>query len=383
MASYEKTDFSKTRTALATVVRVQGSSYRSVGARMLMTEDGQWTGSISGGCLEGDALRKARKAIRSESPMVVRYDTMDDENNSFGLGLGCNGIIDILIEPINPTKDNNPVALLKDLAEITESARMATLIMADASNDLKPGMRYFILPGSEPQSDFINTSIEGPVAEALEKAEMSGVQLVNHPGGSVEVFMELIPPPIHLVIYGAGFDARPLAKLASYLGWNVTVTDECVAHLLPVFFPDASLKFCERNKSNKEIQLHDYTAAVIMSHGYDYDLAALKSLLPSKVPYIGLLGPKKRFEKMQKTLGAEIKPKDLNRVHNPIGLDIGAETPEEIAFAIISEIKARFNYRSGGFLKYRTGPIHQRDAESDQVFKHIYLSGGNSKSRSL
>ena len=196
-------------------------------------------------------------------------------------------------------------------------------------------------------------------------------------GKAVEVFTELIQPSTSLILFGGGFDARPVTQLAKSLGWEVTVTDECVAHIAPLFFPNADkLSLCQRDFIDRDFVITPYTACVLMSHNYTYDRDVLRKLLRTETPYIGILGPRKRFDKMLVEFEKEgliLTPEDFHRIHSPIGLDIGAEAPDEIAVSIVSEIQGKFTNRSGGFLKYRQGPIHQRDAVSDQVFKQVYL----------
>src|SRR5688500_7716544 len=159
-------------------------------------------------------------------------------------------------------------------------------------------------------------------------------------------------------------------------------TDVCVAHIAPVFFPSADkLSLCQREFIDRDFEITPYTACVLMSHNYEYDRDVLKKLLRSASPYIGILGPRKRFDKMVEEFtaqGIRLSGDDLHRIHSPIGLDIGAEAPDEIALSIISEIQGKFANRSGGFLKYRNAPIHHRDAKSDQVFKQVYIDGGTS-----
>jgi len=161
----------------------------------------------------------------------------------------------------------------------------------------------------------------------------------------------------------------------------VTVTDECVSHIAPVFFPAADkLLLCQRDFIDRDFNITPYTACILMSHSYDYDRDVLKKIIHSPTPYIGILGPRKRFEKMKEefsSIGINLTEKDLHRIHSPIGLDIGAEAPDEIAVSIIAEIQSKFSDRSGGFLKYNPGPIHQRDLKSNEVFKQVYL--GNEK----
>jgi xanthine/CO dehydrogenase XdhC/CoxF family maturation factor len=185
------------------------------------------------------------------------------------------------------------------------------------------------------------------------------------PDGLAEIFLERINPDIELIIFGAGFDVVPVLKLASELGWQVTVTEDCIAHLAPKRFSAATcIIYAERDAVLDKINITDRTAAVLMSHNYKYDIAVLEALLSTDIPYIGILGPLKRFEKMKDEYmksGKIFSDSKLNQVHAPIGLDIGAETPDEIALSIISEIKAFFTHRPGSFLKNKKTPIHHRD----------------------
>lgn len=353
---FEQIDFSKRKAALATVVWVEGSSYRRPGARMLITDDGRWEGAISGGCLEGDALRKARQVMLDGDPIVVTYDTMDDGANSFGVGLGCNGIIDILIEPIDPTDSHNPVELLREFTQKRDVRVLATVLRSDATTGLMPSNRFVLTDQSASlipdwlQADMQNVFVTGKPLTQTYAVE----------SGSAELFIERIDPGIELVIFGAGYDVIPVAKLARDLGWQVTVTDDCVAHLAPKRFPVATcVLFADRQAVLDKITITDRTAAVLMSHNFNYDRAVLESLLATDVPYIGMLGPRKRFDKMQDEFakdGLHFSETTLERVHAPIGLDLGAETPDEIALSILAEIKAFFTKRSGAFLREKSGP---------------------------
>lgn len=363
--------------ALATVVRVRGSSYRSPGARMLIRKDGRWTGSISGGCLEGDALRKARKIMADKQPMLITYDTMDDENNNLGVGLGCNGIIDVLLEPV--TESNNAIVRLKNLLTIDDITILATVFHSQ-TDTVNAGDQLYLDPSQNFKGninyDELSIPLKKEMLNAYKKRKPAVMSFLN---GSVEVFLEIIEPSIDLQIFGAGFDAKPVVEIAKALGWYVNVFDECIAHLAPVNFPLADkVSLCQRDASTEEIHIKPYTAVVLMSHSYDYDYAVLKKLLKTPVRYIGILGPKKRWDKMIVGLEKEgLSEIDHSRIHSPVGLDIGAETPEEIALSIITEIQAKFTQRSGGFLKYRNKPIHQRDGKDDQVFKQVFINPGS------
>lgn len=374
---YDKLDFSLRKAALATVVRVRGSSYRSPGARMLITDDGRWVGSISGGCLEGDALRKARHVMNTNTSMVITYDTREESNQNLGIGLGCNGVIDVFIEPLTPSSGKDGIiSLFQQISNTNRSCSVATII----SGEEHVGARVLMNENGETNSFINNTSLTKLIETESAKffhARKSGFTSIPFEQTALDVFIETFQPNISLIIFGGGFDARPVSALAKTLGWNVTVTDECVAHIAPVFFPSAdSLSLCNRTFIDRDFRITPFTACVLMSHNYEYDRDVLKKLLLSNTSYIGILGPRKRFDKMLiefKNEGIELAPSDFERIHSPIGIDIGAETPDEIALAIISEIQAKFAHRSGGFLKYRQGPIHNRDGKSDDIYTQIFL----------
>ena len=378
---FRKIDFTSRKAALATVVKVRGSSYRSPGARMLITDDGKWIGSISGGCLEGDALRKARQVMTDNRPMTVTYDTREESNQNLGIGLGCNGVIDVLIEPINISEENNPVSLFEKFISTKEPLTLATIFNAKAG----VGEKIIAHATGEIQSYFSNVILSKVVTNDLLElfnTKKSEAKTFTTADGETEVFMELVQPNVSLIIFGGGFDARPVSQLAKTLGWDVQVTDECVAHIAPLFFPTADkLSLCHRDFIDRDFEITPFTACVLMSHNYEYDRDVLKKLIKTDTPYIGILGPRKRFDKMLVEFSAQglpLQAEDIHRIHSPIGLDIGAETPDEIAVSIIAEIQGKFVNRSGGFLKYRNAPIHHRDTRSDQVFKQVYLANDTS-----
>jgi xanthine dehydrogenase accessory factor len=377
--AFNKIDFSQRKVALATVVKVRGSSYRSPGARMLITDDGKWVGSISGGCLEGDALRKARQVMSEKKSVAVTYDTREESNQNLGISLGCNGVIDVLIEPVIEADPTNTIKIFERLMTIEAPVAMATIFSEGRHQSEKLLLNVSGHPTVQFSDDFLNEKVQKDLNQLFE-TNKSGSKEYELDGEKIEVFLELIQPVVSLIIFGGGFDARPVSQLAKSLGWNITVTDECVAHLAPVFFPDADkLSLCQRDFIVRDFNITPYTACVLMSHNYEYDRYVLKKIIKSPAPYIGILGPRKRFDKMIEELKREnilLDGGELHRIHSPIGLDIGAETPDEIAVSIIAEIQGKFSNRSGGFLKYRNAPIHQRDSKSDQVFREVYL--GNS-----
>lgn len=376
--AYSKLDFSKNKSALATVVRVRGSSYRSPGARMLISDDGHWTGSISGGCLEGDALRKARKVIADQTPLCVTYDTREESNQNLGIGLGCNGMIDVLLEPLDPNADGNAVRFFESLNGIRQPVALATIFSGQGTGErLLISNAGDVLQSTVTRHE-IATVLHSNLLEVLTTGK-SEAREFNTASAEISFFVELIQPAIRLTLFGGGFDARPVSDLAKTIGWEVTVTDECVAHIAPAFFPNADqLSLCHREAVDREISVDSFTACVLMSHNYEYDRDILRKLLSTDTPYIGILGPRKRFDRMLEEFakeGIRLSDEDVHRIHSPVGMDIGAEAPDEIALAIVAEIQAKFSGRSGGYLKYRTGPIHAREAGGDQVFKQVYLNG--------
>ncbi len=377
--AFRKTDLNSRKVALATVVKVRGSSYRSPGARMLITDDGKWVGSISGGCLEGDALRKARQVMMDRAPLTVTYDTSEASNQNLGISLGCNGVIDVMIEPVNDDMPHDPLKLFERIISFEEPVALATMF----SNGNYQAEKFLLNSRAETLLSFSRAELNDLVRKDLMSVfvtKRSEAKDYTFEGKNLEVFVELIQQSISVMIFGGGFDARPVSALAKSLGWEVTVTDECVAHIAPLFFPTADkLSLCSREFIERDFKITPFTACVLMSHNYEYDRDVLKSILKSPAPYIGILGPRKRFDKMTAEFEDEnirLSSDDLHRIHSPIGLDIGAEAPDEIALSIVAEIQGKFSNRSGGFLKYRNAPIHRRDADTDQVFKQVYLSGG-------
>lgn len=344
------------KAALATVVKVEGSAYRRPGARMLIMEDGKWKGSVSGGCLEGDALKKARHVMNGQEVELITYDTREKGAHDLYLGLGCHGKIEILLEPLHSQDPDNPILSLRSFLEKDRQAVLATVIRG---RKFQPGLRYLWYAQDKLAADWEGFT-EG-FNKALEQGKSANF-LFEEEDEQTEIFFEYLNPGVELYIFGAGFDVVPVSEIAKVLGWKVFVYDNCVAHLAPRRIPEAnSLNFTDFCSIPKDFAPGRFSAALAMSHSYKFDANALQFLLDKNIPYVGLMGPRKRFEKMLEEFPALAAYKEGNRLHSPIGLDIGAETPEEIALSIISEIKTFFSGRSGQSLSERKVPIHEKN----------------------
>ncbi len=348
------------KTALATVVRVEGSSYRQPGARMLVTEAGQLTGAISGGCLEGDALRKALLAIEQQQKKLITYDTSNDDDVEFGVQLGCNGIVHILFEPIKYESVSNPIYLLEQLVSRRQRAVMVTLFSIDRAKQ-QLGTRFLYREGlATGMAVELDILAEDVTTVMKNETSVSKQYTVNHE--AIEALIEFIPPPVRLVIAGAGNDVRPLVDIASLLGWETIVADGRKTHATRTRFPLAKeVMVVKPIQLAETIDTDGFTMFALMTHNYNYDLEALQLLLEKKPVYIGILGPKKKFERMLTDLeasGITLTEKQFLSIHTPIGLDIGAETSEEIALSIVAEIKSVLAGKKGNSLKHKSEKIH-------------------------
>jgi xanthine dehydrogenase accessory factor len=363
--AYEKSKTMNQRSALATVVKVDGSAYRRPGARMLVTEDGQLTGAISGGCLEGDALRKAQSVIFQQQSMIVTYDTTDEDDQKFGVGLGCNGIIQVLIEPIDLNDKNNPVELLKTALENRQSSILVTVFSLRNSRSEQVGTKILkkadVLHGSPEKID--EKLLNSIQTEFTYINDIQSNRIKNYPElEDVFVFYESIKPPVQLFLFGAGNDTIPLTKMAGILGWQIHVMDGRKNHATYERFPDASaIAIGSPSDVVQHIESDSNSVALLMTHNFEYELEVLEQLLPHNLPYIGILGPKKKTEKLISRLSEKGIHISTENIFAPTGLNLGAEGSEEIALAVLAEIKAVLNHKNPIFLRDKSGPIHEEE----------------------
>ena len=364
------------KTALAAVVHLDGSSYRRPGARMLVNDEGELTGAISGGCLEGDALRKALFALSQQQSKLVTYDTSDEDDMTIGIQLGCAGVIQVLFEPINPNHPANPIQLLRKALAIRQQAVLVTLFDLSDKRNFQPGTCMLLeadghLSGSQP-FPALQEDLTAEMKQVLQTGKSVFRQFTGE-GWSITAFIEYLQPSVSLVVVGAGNDAIPMMQIADTLGWDVRVADGRNTHARPERFTSACQVLVSRPEQVLEqLPMDERTVFVMMTHNYNYDLAMLRALLSTPTPYIGMLGPKKKLERMLDELragGVEATEEMLEKVYGPAGLEIGAETPEEIALSIIAEIQGVLTGTKGGQLKRKADVIHARTATQISIKK--------------
>jgi xanthine/CO dehydrogenase XdhC/CoxF family maturation factor len=332
---------------------------------MLVTEDGEMTGAISGGCLAGDALRKGMAALVMRQSKLVIYDSSNEDDVAIGMQLGCEGIIRILFEPLDPEDPDNPVELLRSAISYRQESVLVTLFFLEDKRNVQPGT-CLLLEGNGGVSGMLpHPEMEQPVMEDARQAlaDQATAFTEYHTGnGVVTVFLEYLQPAISLVVVGAGNDAIPLTQIATALGWDIRVIDGRSSYASPQRFLNAcQVVVSKPEKALEQIPFDDRTAFVMMTHNYNYDLAMLRELLLRNASYVGMLGPKRKLNRMLDELCREgIEPTERQRkmVFGPVGLDIGAETAEEIALSIAAEIQAVFSGKPGMSLREKPDRIH-------------------------
>jgi xanthine dehydrogenase accessory factor len=375
------------RCALATVVSVEGSSYRRPGARMLVCEGGAATGTVSAGCLEGDVAEHARRVIKTGVPKLVEYDTASTSDEmAWGLGLGCNGVVCVLVEPLAPPS-RYVAALRRSLTATADGHAVATVFRHSSSGAaarVQIGSRLFVGEDGEVFGDISHDElarmIEGDV-RAASRGEASGVRVYEREGEATSVFVETLAPPVRLVLFGAGLDALPVVESARALGWQTEVVDPQARPASLTRFAQADEVTLARPENvGGQVSITPRTLALLMTHNYAHDLALLKFLLASPAAYVGVMGPRKRTERMLGELaegGDGFRPSEADgaRLYAPAGLDIGANSPAEIALSIIAEMRAVLADRRGGMLRERRGAIHGRS--SDGELGSVWEAGGH------
>lgn len=308
---------------LATLVSVQGSSYRRQGARMVFTADGQRVGSISGGCLESDLSARAEALLRNASETeLITYDTTSENDLLWGVGTGCHGVVQVLLEHVRATP-----SWAAEIATLPAHRRPLMVACAWSAAAGRPR----------------GTWLSDPPAAA-------------RPG----ILTTPLLPPWRLVIFGAGDDAQPVVTLAHTLGWQTLVCDERPGLISADRFPEADeIKCLSSATAAAAITWDDRTLAVVMTHHYRFDLPLLRTLLPLNLTFLGLLGPRERGARLLQDAGFDpASVRDQQAWHSPVGLDLGGDGPAAVALSIVAEIQAHLHRRDARSLRDRLLPIH-------------------------
>ena len=329
--------------ALATVVGVRGSTYRGLAARQLVGPGGQSVGTVSGGCLDQDLQREAEEVIREGRPRLVEFDLTADDEAVWGWGIGCNGATRLVVEP--------PSSVARLLEQVRQTPRPFVLVHRLDGDRL--GERTVVRPGDD-----------SPYGELAERAVNEGWHRLVEAGGE-HLMAEVVGAPRRLIVCGAGHDAVPVVRFGAELGYEVWVVDDRRPFLSEQRVPEAAhLVQVRPSELSRAVDLSPSASVVIMSHNYLRDLDYLDQALGRRLAYIGVLGPGERLERLLKDLAGRGRyPDDHDRavLHGPAGLDIGAEGPVEIAWAIMGEILAVRRGKKGGFLRDRKGPESLRE----------------------
>ena len=353
IALYDELKAAAVPAALAVVVNVEQSSYRRIGARLLVGADGRYVGGISGGCLEDDALRRARRAIHTGKATLQTYDTREGADREIGIGLGCNGRISVLFVPLLPDDPRNEVERLRSYV----TTRVPVLLVRPLGS-----------AGSLPRPELYTTAELDRLAErlgldpgALQQAAAAQlaarrsrvITLAGPDQAPQRLLCELLHPVPHLVVTGTNYDIPPVVGAARLLGWRTTV----VGHrrkFTRALRADRLLDYDEVDR----VAVDAATAVALMSHDYDRDREMLLHFAPRQPAYLGLLGPRKRALKLVAEPGVPTDLLQRPQVFAPVGLDVGAETPEEIAASLVAEILMVLRGRAGAPLRRRPGSIH-------------------------
>ena len=333
--------------ALATIIHVRGSAYRREGTRMVIAANGNWFGNISGGCLEGDILQKAKSVINGNENMLVTYDTRESNNREIRVALGCNGIIDILIEPVHETIFNFSKSIV-DLFEGQKTAFLKTEIQL-IGNKIKVHRELT----TEKPCDFPESVLEKENHCLVDKSEFK-IRLNEYIGLQRKI-----------VIWGSGPDAVPLASFAKQLGWKVVVASDCGIENLRNRLPGTEIHQCNFDDFEKKVKLHESTAVILVSHDFFKDYFILERIALQPLKYIGIMGPKRRGSRMLDELRKRYPETnfDQHNIHYPVGLDIGSDNPTEIALSVIAEIQSRFSGKDAASLTLKETRIHNTGTE--------------------
>lgn len=329
---------------LASVFETEGSTYSKAGARMIINSQGDFQGMLSGGCLEGDLAGRARTVLDSGKAQTVSYDLGVNGEELWGLGVGCDGLMRIFLQPLLAEHDYAP---FEAIARAYEGDQLEIAVTVLESEDIEPGAT--LVTSGDSAESFGLTDAEATVLQDEARAALAGrtslTKSVQIGKATATVLLAMVTPRVRLLMLGAGLDAEPVTRLAGELGWRVSVVDHRPAYIENGQFDEAEeVICCAVEDMSGHVELSGFDAAIVMSHHLASDRQYLAQLSKSDISYVGLLGPKERRRRLLAELGDAAAALD-GRLHGPAGLDIGAVGPAAIALSIISEIYSVLSVR--------------------------------------
>ncbi|MDD1621263.1 MAG: XdhC family protein [Methylococcaceae bacterium] len=358
IAAYRQLQGQNEPFVLATIVETAGSTYQKAGARMLIARGGELNGLLGGGCFEGDLVEHARSVFETGAAKTVFYDMRSPDDEVWGLGLGCNGAVRIFLQLLTAADDFSPLNIIADAGEAHQEGLLVTICESDHPDF--PVAHSLFLPASSIEDRQLSSFPFGATNQQTTHRGKPRLEAHAIGGQTIKAFYDPIQPSSQLLILGAGDDAMPLAQCAKALGWRVSIADHRPAYLNETRFPQADLLLHLRPETlGRHLNLNHFSAAVLMTHNIDHDRRFLAALADSTIPFVGLLGPAHRGERLLQSL-ENVGERLRERTYGPVGLDIGAETPEEIALSIMAGIHAELKDRSGGQLSPR-GSVYLHD----------------------
>jgi xanthine dehydrogenase accessory factor len=345
--------------ALATVVRLDGSGYGRPGARLVITESGERAGYISGGCLEKDLCHRVWDAT-VRGPKLIAFDTRGNTVNPGRYNTGCDGVVYVLCQRLHQ-QGELAIAAMQSAIKKIETVKFGAVYRSEsAALRIGDSVAVYADGSAVTPLDSLGEGRRQNIAKLCRIVEESvgtkSVLITNDEGATVEIFIEVIEPPSELVVFGAGDDVIPLYNIARQLGWSITIVGRRTDLADPKRFPSARLYAGHMPETAARLAIGSRTKCVLMTHDFDQDVQLLPILLDSPADHIGILGPKRRLGKLVWQVaqrGRMIDACESSRIHAPIGLDIGAANPQEIAVSIVAEFIARSRNRCGGFLHDR------------------------------
>jgi len=324
---------------LASVYETEGSTYSKAGAQMLITDDGMFQGMLSGGCLEGDLAERARNVLQSGSAHSVIYDLGQNDEELWGLGVGCDGLMRIFLQPLSPADGYEPFATMVKALE-GDSAQVAATVIESGIGGLPVAATMVTVDGELAYTDVSDQFLQelSAIIGATLLEGQSASSVITAGDNEAKLLLSVLTPPPAVLVLGAGLDAEPVVRFAVELGWRVTIQDHRPAYVESGDFASADIVHCVPvDELSQTVELNRYAAAIVMSHHLSSDRSYLKQLARSRVGYIGLLGPIDRRRRLLEEL-SDVAERLSGRLHGPAGLDIGGRGPASIALSIIAQM---------------------------------------------